>query len=73
MGLWRFSLLTLAGSAIWNALLIGGGALLGTQYDLVEQYSNLLSYIVYVAIALGVVYLIIRRVRRARTRDDRVG
>lgn len=65
MNFWRFSVLTVAGSAIWNALLIGGGVLLGTQYDLVEQYSNLLSYVVYAAIVGGVIYLVIRHFRRS--------
>ncbi|GAA2583483.1 DedA family protein [Microbacterium binotii] len=65
MNFWRFSVLTVAGSGIWNALLIGGGVLLGTQYDLVEQYSNLLSYVVYAAIVGGVIYLVIRHFRRS--------
>ncbi|MFS0735368.1 DedA family protein [Microbacterium sp. 1P10UB] len=68
MNFWRFSLLTVAGSAIWNALLIGGGVLLGTQYDLVERYSNLLSYLVYAAIGGVVVYLVIRQLRRSAAR-----
>lgn len=70
MNLAQFSLLTVAGSAIWNLILIGFGGLLGTQYALVEQYSNVLNYIVYAALAGVVIALVIRAVRR-RTRSRR--
>lgn len=66
MNLVGFSLLTIAGSALWNSLLIGLGAALGTQYELVDQYSNYLNFAVYLAIAIGVVYLVVRAVRRRR-------
>jgi membrane protein DedA with SNARE-associated domain len=61
-----FSAFTIAGSAIWNALLVGLGALLGTHYDVVAQYSSLLNYVAYAAIAVAIALLVIRRVRRAR-------
>jgi len=61
-----FTVFTILGSAIWNALLITLGALLGTQYELVEKYSNVLNYVVYAAIALVIVLLVVRRVRRAK-------
>ena len=62
-----FTVFTILGSAIWNALLITLGALLGTQYELVEKYSHVLNYVVYAAIALVIVLLVVRRVRRARS------
>ena len=62
-----FTVFTILGSAIWNALLITLGALLGTQYELVEKYSNVLNYVVYAAIALVIVLLVVRRVRRAKS------
>lgn len=66
----RFSVLTIAGSAIWNALLIGLGAAIGTQYALIGQYSDYLNYLVYAAIVGVVVWLIVRYVRRRRGRRD---
>lgn len=66
MPLLTFSLFTLAGSALWNALLIGLGAALGTQYELIDRYSNYLNYAVYVAIAGIVIWLIVRGIRRSR-------
>jgi membrane protein DedA with SNARE-associated domain len=64
MNLWAFSAFTLGGSLIWNSLLIGFGAALGAQYELVDQYSRYLNYAVYAAIAVVVVLLVIRRLRR---------
>ncbi|WP_345713660.1 DedA family protein, partial [Kineococcus glutinatus] len=52
MSLLRFGLLTVAGSALWNGALIALGLALGTQYELVERYSQWLDYAVYAALAL---------------------
>ena len=64
MHLGTFSVFTLAGSGLWNGALIGLGFLLGTQYRLIEQYSRVLNYVVYIALGLMVVWLVVRSVRR---------
>ncbi len=66
MNLLSFSLCTVAGSGIWNGLLIGLGAALGEQHQLVEQYSRYLNWAIYAGIAAFVVWLVVRRVRRHR-------
>lgn len=66
MNLVTFSVFTVAGSGVWNALLIGLGAALGTQYELVDRYSRFLNYALWALIAAFVVWLIVRRVRRRR-------
>ncbi len=66
MPLLTFSLFTLAGSAVWNTLLIALGAALGTQYELVERYSSYLNYAVVAALVGVIVWLVVRRVRKAR-------
>ena len=68
MNLLTFSALTVAGSGIWNGVLIGCGVALGTQYALVEQYSRYLNYLVYAVLAGLLAALVVRRVRRARRR-----
>lgn len=68
MSLPLFSAYTLAGSAIWNALLLGLGALLGTQYERVDQYSRYLNYAVIAAVGGLIVWLVVRRVRRTERR-----
>ena len=67
MNLLTFSLFTIAGSALWNSLLIGLGAALGTQYELIATYSDWLNYAVYAALAGIVLWLVIRRFRRRAT------
>ncbi|WP_432489119.1 DedA family protein [Kineococcus sp. SYSU DK018] len=66
MRLWKFSLLTVLGSGLWNGLLIGLGMALGTQYELVEQYGQYLDYVFYAAIAGVLAWAVLRRVRRRR-------
>ena len=66
MNLTTFTLFTLAGSAVWNTLLITLGAALGTQYALVDRYSSYLNGAVWLAIAVGVGMLVVRRVRRGK-------
>lgn len=64
MNLASFSLFTIAGSAIWNTLLIGIGALLGTQYELVDRYATLLNYLVLAGVVAVAVWLVVRWIRR---------
>ena len=61
-----FSAFTMAGSVIWNGLLISLGALLGAQYRLIDEYSRFLNYAVYAALAFVVASLIVRGLRRRR-------
>lgn len=69
MPLWRFSLLTVLGSALWNGLLIGLGAALGSQYELIDRYAGVLDWIVIAVLAGVVIWLVIRRIRRSRNRS----
>lgn len=59
MSLLRFTVLTTAGTALWNVVLIGGGWALGSNWRLVEQtagtYSNVILVITFIAfVALAV-------------------
>jgi membrane protein DedA with SNARE-associated domain len=66
MNFFVFSAFTFAGSALWNGLLIGLGALLGTQYELIDKYSWVLDVLVIAVIAGLIIALVIRRIRRRR-------
>jgi len=66
MHLGTFSLFTIIASGIWNSALVLLGAAFGTQYDKVEQYTEWIDRVLYVAIAVVVVTFVVRRVRRAR-------
>lgn len=64
-----FGLYTLAGSAVWNALLIYLGWILGENWHAVESVIDQYSKVVYalVALALGVAFLwLIRRARQEK-------
>ncbi|MET3768629.1 membrane protein DedA with SNARE-associated domain [Marisediminicola sp. UYEF4] len=69
MNLMTFSVFTVAGSVLWNLLLIGLGAALGTQYALIDKYSQYLNYSAYAAIVVVIALLIVRRIRRSRGSD----
>ena len=66
MPLGTFSAFTVAGSGIWNGLLLGLGALLGTQYRLIDEYSRFLNYAVYAGLVFAVGALVVRGARRRR-------
>jgi membrane protein DedA with SNARE-associated domain len=65
MPLWRFLAATTAGALMWNAALLGAGALLGAQYDRVEGYVGPVSTVVMVAVALAAVAGVVWLRRRA--------
>lgn len=67
MPLLKFSVLTVLGSGLWNVLLVAVGYALGTQYALVERYAAVLDYIVGGAVALAVLLLVWRRLRKRRS------
>jgi membrane protein DedA with SNARE-associated domain len=65
MPLGRFIALTFAGSGIWNAVFIGAGWVLGDNWDRVEGVVGPLSYVVVALLAVALVVLVLRKVRRA--------
>ncbi|MCR2817666.1 DedA family protein [Microbacterium sp. zg.Y1090] len=63
MPLWRFGLLTTAGSLIWNTIFVLAGFFLGEQWHIVETYADVLQYVVIAVTAIGVAWFIYVRVR----------
>lgn len=72
MPLWRFGLLTGAGSLIWNSIFVLSGYLLGEAWHVVEQYADILQYLVIAAVVVAVLWFVISRVRTLR-RERRLG
>lgn len=62
MTLVGFTLLTTAGSLIWNTILIYAGYLLGENWAAVEDWVSVLSTIVLVAVIVFLIWWIGRRV-----------
>ncbi|MFC0673929.1 DedA family protein [Brachybacterium hainanense] len=68
MPIGRFSLLTLAGSALWNSLFLAFGYLLGSNWHIIEPYTDVISNIVYVIVAGIGVWILVQLIRREMRR-----
>ncbi len=62
----RYTLLTLAGSAIWCFAFAGAGYVAGDNWEDFHHAFRYLDYLVGAAIVAAVVWLVLRRVRRRR-------
>lgn len=66
MPLLRFTLLTTAGSAIWNTIFVLAGYFLGANWHVVENYAGVFQKVVIVVVVVAVVAWIVMRVRQVR-------
>lgn len=66
MGLLRFSLFTALGSAVWNALLVGLGWILGDRWDVIGDYMNYVELFVLGCIFAVIVWFFRRRILTRR-------
>lgn len=63
MPLWRFALLTAAGSLVWNSIFVLSGFFLGESWHVVERYADILQYVVIAVAVLAVAWFVYERVR----------
>ncbi|MBD3752796.1 MAG: DedA family protein [Micrococcales bacterium] len=63
MPLWKFGLLTVAGSALWNTIFVLAGFFLGEAWPVIERYADILQYIVIAAVLIGVAWFLYVRIR----------
>ena len=66
MRLTKFLLLTTAGSAIWNTILIVAGFTLGENWSVVETYAGYFQNVVIVAVVVFVFVWIVFKIRKQR-------
>jgi membrane protein DedA with SNARE-associated domain len=66
MPLWRYTVLTLIGSAVWAFALAGAGYGLGNSYERFHHDFRFADYAVAAAIVALAAYLIVRRRRSSR-------
>ncbi|MEV6629355.1 DedA family protein [Actinoplanes sp. NPDC051470] len=66
MPLGIFTMLTAIGSGVWNLLFVGGGYLLGSRWQRVEQYSHWIDYAVYAFLGVAIVWWVTKKVRQRR-------
>ena len=68
MPLPRFVTLTAIGSGVWNVLFIGGGYLLGSRWQQVEQYSHWFDWAVAAFFVIAIAVWVTKKLRtRTRT------
>jgi len=67
MDLKKFSIYTVLGATIWNTFLAYLGYWLGSNWQLVRQYSEYLSIVVVVLLVIAAVYFVYRHVKHKRT------
>jgi membrane protein DedA with SNARE-associated domain len=67
MSHWKFSLYTLAGSAMWVTVLTWIGYFIGEKQELIEQYSRhaVVDILIFSGVLIGI-YVMVHRRRRAR-------
>lgn len=66
MSLLTFGLLTAFGSLIWNTIFVLAGFMLGENWDVVQQYANILQYIVIAGVLLAIAWWVISKIRKHR-------
>jgi membrane protein DedA with SNARE-associated domain len=69
MKLTSFILLTAVGSAVWNIVLIGAGALLGDQWERVGEYVGVFQWLVIAAILLLLVWFVYSKLQNRRRQN----
>jgi membrane protein DedA with SNARE-associated domain len=67
MPVWRFLLLTLLGSGVWNSVFVVAGYLLGENWAAVGPYAETLQWVVVAALTAAVTWFVVVRLRRRRS------
>ena len=67
MKLSSFVVLTAIGSAVWNIALIGAGAVLKDQWDVVGDYVGVFQWVVVAAIIVVLAKFVLSRIKRRNT------
>ncbi|MFG6503233.1 DedA family protein [Microbacterium sp. P05] len=63
MPLWKFGLLTAAGSAVWNTIFVMAGYLLGENWHVIERYADILQYFVIAVAVAAIAWFVVVRIR----------
>ena len=71
MPLGEFILLTTVGSGVWNALIVGLGFALGSQWQQVDKYSHWFNYAIFLVFGIMIASWVTKKVRKRRARRDR--
>ncbi|MFD6396028.1 DedA family protein [Nocardia sp. NPDC060249] len=70
MPLARFTLLTTAGSLLWNAVFVFAGYVLGENWHVVETYAGIVQKAVIAAVLVAATVFVVRRVRQRQAQPS---
>ncbi|MGS2805109.1 DedA family protein [Nocardia sp. MW-W600-9] len=70
MPMGRFTVLTTAGSLLWNAVFVFAGYFLGENWHVVETYAGVLQKLVIAAVLVATTWFLVGRLRHRRARID---
>ena len=62
----KFTIYTILGATLWNAVLAYLGLILGQHWDEVSQYMESLDLVIVVLLVIGVLYFVYRHVMRRK-------
>ncbi len=68
MPLGQFAVLTTIGSGVWNSIFVGGGYLLGSRWQKLDQYSSYVEYALYAFFAVSIGLWVTKKLRKRRSR-----
>ncbi len=69
MNPYKFFLFTAIGSLVWNTAWITAGFALGENWEVAEQFSSVVDYVVYAVLALLMIQLVIRFLKARKSRS----
>ncbi|GAA0802342.1 DedA family protein [Spirilliplanes yamanashiensis] len=69
MPIGQFILFTTIGSGVWNTLFVGGGFLLGTRWQKLDQYSQWFDYAIIAFFAVSIAWWVTKKLRKRRNRS----
>ncbi len=61
MKVWKFTVYTAVGAAIWNSFLMYVGYYLGSNWESIRKYSEIIDMVIVAMIVAAVVYFFVRR------------
>ncbi len=68
MPLGQFAVLTTIGSGVWNSIFVGGGYLLGSRWQKLDQYSSYVEYALYAFFVVSIGLWVTKKLRKRRSR-----
>lgn len=70
MPIGMFTLLTAAGSAIWNTIFLTIGYFMGNNWTVIEPYTDIFSNVAYAIVALVILWFLVKLILREKKRRE---